>query len=68
MAVGTLGYMAPEVLTGGAVDERADLFAVGVMIVETRIGARPFSGQTPQEILMALVRSGLGARVDIRLT
>jgi eukaryotic-like serine/threonine-protein kinase len=43
MAMGTLGYMAPEVLTGGAVDERADLFAVGVMIVETLVGARPFT-------------------------
>ena len=56
VAMGTLGYMAPEVLTAGAVDERADLFAVGVMIVETLVGARPFSGQTPQEILMALVQ------------
>lgn len=33
--MGTLGYMAPEVLTGGLVDERADIFAVGVMVVET---------------------------------
>jgi serine/threonine-protein kinase len=56
MAMGTLGYMAPEVLTGNAVDERADLFAVGVMIVETLVGARPFRGQTPQKILMALVQ------------
>jgi len=30
MAMGTLGYLAPAVLTGGAIDERADLFAVGV--------------------------------------
>lgn len=57
MAMGTLGYMAPEVLTAGAVDKRADIFAVGVMIVETLVGARPFSGQTPQEILMSLVHS-----------
>ena len=56
-AMGTLGYMAPEMLTGGVADERADLFAVGVMVVETLVGARPFSGQTPQEILMALVQS-----------
>ena len=46
-AMGTLGYMAPEVLTGGLVDERADLFAIGVMVVETLTGLRPFTGQTP---------------------
>ena len=27
------------------------------MIVETLVGARPFSGQTPQEILMSVMRS-----------
>ncbi len=56
-AMGTLGYMAPEMLTGGVADERADLFAVGVMVVETLVGARPFGGQTPQEILLALLQS-----------
>jgi eukaryotic-like serine/threonine-protein kinase len=56
MAMGTLGYMAPEMLTGGAVDERADIFSVGVMVVETLVGARPFGGQTPQEILTALLQ------------
>ena len=55
-AMGTLGYMAPEVLTGGVVDERADIFAVGVMVVETLVGARPFGGQHPQEILAALLQ------------
>ena len=57
MAMGTLGYMAPEVLTGGVVDERADIFAIGVMVVETLVGARPFGGQTPEAILTALLRS-----------
>jgi eukaryotic-like serine/threonine-protein kinase len=55
-AMGTLGYMAPEVLTGGVVDERADIFAVGVMVVETLVGARPFGGQQPQEILTAVLQ------------
>jgi serine/threonine-protein kinase len=55
-AMGTLGYMAPEILTGGHVDERADIFAVGVMAVETIAGARPFAGRTPHEILTALLR------------
>ncbi len=56
-AMGTLGYMAPEVLTGGLVDERADIFAIGVMVVETLTGARPFGGQTPQETVAALLQS-----------
>ena len=56
-AMGTLGYMAPEVLTGGLVDERADIFAIGVMAVETLTGLRPFGGQTQQEILLALLQS-----------
>ena len=43
-------------LTGGLVDERADLFAVGVMLVETLTGTRPFGGATQQEILLALLQ------------
>ena len=54
--MGTLGYMAPEVLTGGLVDERADIFAVGVMVVETLTGTRPFVGSTQQEVLLALLQ------------
>jgi eukaryotic-like serine/threonine-protein kinase len=55
--MGTFGYIAPEVFTGGAVDERADIFAIGVMVVETFVGERPFGGQTPQEILTTLLQS-----------
>ena len=53
--MGTLGYMAPEMLTGGAIDERADLFAIGVMLVETVTGVRPFRGQSTHEILTAVL-------------
>ena len=55
--MGTIGYMAPEMLNGGGVDARADIFAIGVMVVETLVGARPFGGQNPHEILNALLQS-----------
>ena len=55
--MGTFGYIAPEVFAGGSVDERADLFAIGVMMVETLFGARPFDGQTPHEIITSLLHS-----------
>jgi eukaryotic-like serine/threonine-protein kinase len=55
-AMGTLGYMATEALNGGVVDARADLFAIGIIVVETLAGVRPFGGQNPHEILTALLQ------------
>ena len=44
VVVGTRGYMSPEQLLGGDLDHRTDIFAVGVMLVETLTGRRPFEG------------------------
>ena len=54
VVMGTLGYMSPEQLLGHAVDQRTDLFAVGIMLVESLTGRRPFQGTTPTELLRAL--------------
>src|SRR5262249_45769736 len=56
-ALGTLGDMAPKALTGGLVDECTDLFAIGVMVVETVTGAPPYTGATPEHVLTALLRN-----------
>lgn len=56
MIMGTLGYMSPEQLRGERVDERADLFAVGVMIYEALYGEKPFRGQTFQELRLAMTQ------------
>jgi len=67
--MGTFGYIAPEVFTGGPVDERADIFAIGVMVVETLVGERPFGGQTPHEVLTSLLHSEYhlpGESIEIR--
>ena len=55
MMVGTPIYMSPEQVTGGAVDHRADLYALGVMGYEMLVGRPPFDGTTPTEILMKRV-------------
>ena len=44
VVVGTLAYMAPEQMSGEADDQRADLFALGILTVEVLTGRRPFSG------------------------
>jgi len=54
--MGTLGYMSPEQLTGGEIDERSDLFSVGVMVVESLTGRRPFTGKTYHELLTAILQ------------
>ena len=67
--MGTFGYMAPEMFTGGPVDERADIFAIGVMTVETLVGERPFGGQTMHEVLTSLLNCEYhlpGESIEIR--
>jgi hypothetical protein len=53
--MGTFGYMAPEQLMGGAVNERSDLFSLGVITVEMLTGQRPFQGKTYHEQLTAII-------------
>lgn len=52
---GTLRYMAPEQVTGDPVDERTDIFALGVMLFEMLTGHVPFDAKTNVEWLSAVV-------------
>ncbi len=52
--LGTWTYMSPEQLLGQDVDERTDLFSLGVMAAEAITGERPFSGKNPTEMLRSL--------------
>jgi eukaryotic-like serine/threonine-protein kinase len=48
---GTPSYMAPEQLRREGIDQRADIFAFGVAAYELLTGAKPYPGDTPEEIL-----------------
>ena len=64
--IGTFGYMSPEQLTGEEVDERSDIFSIGVMVVEALTGRRPFSGRTHAELLTAVLQGSYHLECDSR--
>ena len=75
LAVGTPQYMSPEQASGSAaVDSRSDIFAVGCVLYEMIAGEPPFTGPTPQAIVirsltetprsLSTTRDGLAPAVD----
>jgi eukaryotic-like serine/threonine-protein kinase len=54
IALGTVGYMAPEQALGGEVDARADIWALGVTLFEMLTGRLPFTGESPAAMLLAV--------------
>ena len=50
VVLGTPAYLSPEQATGGAVDGRSDLFALGTLLYEAITGRTPFAGNSFIEI------------------
>jgi len=55
--LGTPAYMAPEQINGSAVDARADVFALGIVVYEYACGVHPFEGSTPLAIVARVLES-----------
>ena len=56
MIVGTLQYMSPEQLEGKKVDERTDIFALGVILYEMATQQRPFTGGSRTALAVSLLQ------------
>ncbi len=56
LLVGTPSYMAPEQLFGEAFDQRADLYAAGVVLFECLTGRLPFEASSPMVLIAKVLR------------
>ena len=57
--VGTPGYLPPEVCLGKAVDQRSDIFALGIVLFESLTGRMPFNDESPLKLMLSIVESNI---------
>lgn len=53
--LGTIGYMSPEQIEGKAMDQRSDIFSLGVVLYEMLAGLPPFRGNSQAAVNNALL-------------
>ena len=74
MLIGTVSYLAPELVVDGRADARADVYAAGVVLYELLTGRKPHEGESPIQVayshvhqdvpMPSLVQPGIPDYVD----
>lgn len=58
--IGTVAYVAPELVLGKAADARSDVYSAGIMLYEMLTGRRPYEGDVPIQVAYQHVNSAVG--------
>jgi serine/threonine-protein kinase len=72
--VGTPGYLSPEVCLGKPVDQRSDIFSLGIVLFECLAGRMPFTDESPLGLMLEVVKAEipdvctLNSEVDTELS
>ena len=64
---GTVGYMSPEQTIGKYVDQRTDIWSLGIVLAEMVTGKNPFSRETPAATIFAILNEPPQPMDDIPL-
>lgn len=57
MLIGTVSYIAPELVTHGHADTRCDVYAMGVVLYEMLTGRKPHTGESPIQVAYSHVHN-----------
>jgi serine/threonine protein kinase len=57
--LGTPEYMAPEMASGAAIDYRADIYELGIVLFQMLCGRVPFTGTTPYSVVIKQIQERL---------
>lgn len=63
---GKLAYMSPEQLTGGGVDRRSDVFALGCVLYEITTAQKPFTGEHDPQVMASIVMGNYELPTSVR--
>lgn len=58
--IGTVAYLAPELVLGQAADARSDIYSAGIMLYEMLTGQQPYAGDSPIQVAYQHVNSSVG--------
>jgi len=64
--VGTVAYMSPEQAEGRIVDQRSDIFSLGIVLYEMATGDRPFRGDTKMSLMSSIIKDHPAPITEVR--